>query len=412
MLKKLTAMLLCVGLTAALFTGCGSTKSSGEVANANDWPATVNGVQISGQPGGVAVVSPNLADVVLSLGYETQLKGKTKECTQEALNPLADVTLNDAQQMKKQGATLVLTDQKPTSQQQSALDSAGVQAVVIPAAKNRAQLETLYTAVGTALKGKVTGAQHGKKAAESALLTLDAITRLIPKNKTLVTGVYLYDAAGKAATGDTMGGTLLESAGITNVAQSSKNGQYDLESLQRANPALIFCGTGVKTALAKADGYKDLNAVKNNKVYEMNPLLMQTQGEGMISAVTYMAGVAYPALLKTNSAAAVASGSAASGSAASGAVVSGTIPNSKIPAGTTLKSGDQNDYVKAMQNRLKELGYLFVNATGLYGDGTVQCVKDFQLYNGLDTTGTADPNTLKKMFSKDATSRPGDADAG
>ena len=107
-----------------------------------------------------------------------------------------------------------------------------------------------------------------------------------------------------------------------------------------------------------------------------------------------MAGTAYPELLKTTSAASGAS-------AASGSV----IPNSSIPANTTLKKDDQNDYVKELQNRLKTLGYLFVNATGLYGDGTEQSVKDFQLYNGLDTTGVADPKTLTKIFAKNAVPR-------
>lgn len=396
MLKKLTAALLCAALTAAVLTGCGlpSANTTSNTANANDWPAQVNGVTVSGAPNGVVVVSPNLADVVLSLGYETKLKGKSKDCTQEALSTLADVTLDDAQQIKNQGAALVLTDQKPTEVQQAALDKAGVQAVTIPAATSRAQLETLYTAVGTAVMGKVTGADRGKKAAQSALLTLDSITRLVPKSTTVTTGVYLYDINGGAATGDTMAGTLLEAAGITNVAGSGKNSKMELAALKTANPKLIFCPTGLKDMLYKTDGYKDLAAVKSQKIYEMNPLLMKTQGEGMISAVTFMAGTAYPELLKTTSAASGAS-------AASGSV----IPNSSIPANTTLKKDDQNDYVKELQNRLKTLGYLFVNATGLYGDGTEQSVKDFQLYNGLDTTGVADPKTLTKIFAKNAVPR-------
>lgn len=396
MLKKLTAALLCAVLTVLSFSGCGlgTGDSVTSTANPEDWPAQVNGVKISGQPAGVAVVSPNLADVVLSLGYEAQLKGKSKACTQSALSTLADVTLDDAQQIKSQGASLVLTDQKPTEVQQQALDSAGVQAVTIPAAASRADLATLYTAVGTALRGKVTGADHGKKAAQSALLTMDEITRLVPKSKTVTTGVYLYDAQGGAATGDTFAGTLLPAAGITNVAESSTGGKIELSALKTADPKLIFCAKGVKDTLLKSADYQDLSAVKSQKIYEMDPLLMKTQGEGMLNAVTFMAGTAYPQLLKTTSAASESSSTS-----------SAVIPNSTIPAGTTLKKNDQNDYVKAMQGRLKELGYLFVNATGLYGDGTVQCVKDFQLYNGLDTTGVADSKTLTKIFSKDAVPR-------
>jgi ABC-type Fe3+-hydroxamate transport system substrate-binding protein len=399
--KRITAALLSAAMVLGAFSGCGFSTggTASTAANPKDWPATVNGVTLSGEPAGVAVVSPNLADVVLSLGYELQLKGKSKDCTQSAVSSLTNVSLDDPQQMKKLGATVVLTDTKPTDTQQDALNKAGVQAITIPAATSRTNLQTLYTAVGTAIKGKETGAQCGEKAAKSALLTIDSVTRLIPKSQTVTTGVYLYDVAGNAATGDTMAGTLLTAAGITNVAAGSKGGKMAVANLKTANPSLIFCPKGLRNTLQKTDGYKDLTAVQNNKVYEMDPLLMKTQGENMLSAVTYMAGVAYPALLKTTSAAA---SSSSGSSAASGAV----IPNSTIPAGTTLQQGDQNDNVKAMQNRLKELGYLFVNATGLYGDGTVQSVKDFQTYNQLDTTGVADEKTLTKLFSKDAASNP------
>lgn len=402
MVKKLTAAFLCVAVVISVFSGCSLQKenTSSKASDPNDWPVTVNGVTVSGEPAGVAVISPNLADVVLSLGYDLQLKGKSKDCTQDSLSTLADVTLDDAQQIKKQGATVVLTDQKPTETQQDSLSKAGVQAVVIPPAASRTQLESLYTAVGSVMKGKVTGAQRGKKAAQSAVMTIDSVTRLIPKKKTVTTGVYLYDTTGSAAAGDTMAGTLLPAAGITNVAQDSKGGKMDVAALKRANPQFIFCPTGMKAQLAKTEDYKDLQAVKDGKVYEMNPIFMRTQGEGMISAVTYMAGTAYPELLKTSSAASVSSTSGA------------TIPNSTIPANTTLKRDDQNDNVKALQNRLKELGYLFVNATGLYGDGTEQSVKDFQLYNNLDTTGVADPKTLTKIFSKDAVKRPADDNNG
>lgn len=52
-----------------------------------------------------------------------------------------------------------------------------------------------------------------------------------------------------------------------------------------------------------------------------------------------------------------------------------------------------------MQNRLKELGYMFVTPTGEFAEGTEQSVKDFQLLNGLVVTGVADPEMLKLLYS-------------
>lgn len=403
MLKRIAAATMGALLLVPALAGCGTGNATGSAANVKDWPATVNEVTIHEEPKGVAVASPNLADVVLSLGYETQLKSKTEDCTQEALSPLPNIPADQVDNIKAAGATLLLTDHKLEESLLSAYQQAGISVVTVPAAQNRSGLSTLYAAVGTAMRGAVTGAEKGKKAAQSVFITIDDVTRMIPQSNVVKTGVYLFGTDGSAATGDMLAGALLEAAGMTNIAKENTGGKLELDALKRGNPQYIFCPTGLKAKLSATDGYKDLDAVKNNQVFEMEPSLMTLQGQGMLSAVTYMAGIVYPELLQTSSGAAPSTSAAPSGE---------TIPNSTIPAGTTLKLDDQNDQVLAMQNRLKDLGYMFMNPTGLYGDGTKQAVIDFQLENGMETTGTADPETLAKIFSKDAVHADGSAGSG
>ncbi len=45
-------------------------------------------------------------------------------------------------------------------------------------------------------------------------------------------------------------------------------------------PQYIFCPTGLKETLAQTDKYKNLTAVQEGRVYEMDPALMQWQGNG------------------------------------------------------------------------------------------------------------------------------------
>ena len=58
-------MLLCLVPLAACV---GHDVESG--AGQSDYPVTINEVTLSAEPEGVAVLSPNLADVVLALRYE------------------------------------------------------------------------------------------------------------------------------------------------------------------------------------------------------------------------------------------------------------------------------------------------------------------------------------------------------
>ncbi len=68
----------------------------------------------------------------------------------------------------------------------------------------------------------------------------------------------------------------------------------------------------------------------------------------------------------------------------------------------TLKKGDSGAQVKALQTRLKELGYYNTTIDGDYGYRTASAVSDFQRLNGLNVTGTADSTTLKKLVSSSA----------
>ena len=66
--------------------------------------------------------------------------------------------------------------------------------------------------------------------------------------------------------------------------------------------------------------------------------------------------------------------------------------------------GNENDDIKAVQQRLFDLGYITNEEyiTGYYGDISKTAVENFQNLNKLEATGIADYKTLTVMFSKDA----------
>lgn len=67
--------------------------------------------------------------------------------------------------------------------------------------------------------------------------------------------------------------------------------------------------------------------------------------------------------------------------------------------GTTLQSGDSNDSVRAMQTRLKSLGYLTGTVDGSFGDATKAAVIAFQTANGIKADGKAGTTTLNRLYS-------------
>ena len=72
-----------------------------------------------------------------------------------------------------------------------------------------------------------------------------------------------------------------------------------------------------------------------------------------------------------------------------------------------LRVGDENSAVTSIQQKLASLGYLnSSNVTGYYGSITEAAVKDFQRVNGLSQDGAVGAQTMAKLESDDAKSKP------
>lgn len=406
-MKRPLAALLGILLVLSICVGCGPKGDISSGVAEQDFPVTVNEVTIQDEPKGVVVLSPNLAEVIMALGYEMQLCGKGAACTQEDLSVLPDMTLDDPQSILGVGADLVLTEDAPSEEQKKGLNDAGIDVVTIAPATSREDFTRLYREVGSCMTGGVKGYERGEKIAEGIFSTIDDISRQIPQTDTPVSVCYLYDVEGGVVTGDTLEGKLIECAGLINAASDGAGNHMDVETLLMVQPQYIFCPTGLKDTLAQTDQYKDLTAVQEGRVYEMDPSLMEWQGNGVISAVSFMAGTVYPSLAEGTTSLEPEGGESQTPTGGNSDMEVGDVTSDpEQPEGDSLKLGDEGDAVKNLQLRLAELGYLFVQPTGLYGEGTQQSIMDFQYVNNLRITGVADEETVNRLFAADAQPRP------
>lgn len=80
-------------------------------------------------------------------------------------------------------------------------------------------------------------------------------------------------------------------------------------------------------------------------------------------------------------------------------------PTPEIPTATITTAlmtlGDVNDSVKAMQQRLINLGYLTGMADGIFGNQTYRAVKEFQKANALYADGIAGKKTIAALLKAD-----------
>jgi zinc D-Ala-D-Ala carboxypeptidase len=72
------------------------------------------------------------------------------------------------------------------------------------------------------------------------------------------------------------------------------------------------------------------------------------------------------------------------------------------PTPSLLSKGDKGDAVRALQQRLKDLGYYTGNVDGDFGGATQEAVRLFQSQNGMDVDGVSGSATLAAVFASDA----------
>ncbi len=85
------------------------------------------------------------------------------------------------------------------------------------------------------------------------------------------------------------------------------------------------------------------------------------------------------------------------------------VPDKTPEKNRTLTKGMSGDDVKAVQTRLKALGYYTGKLDGKFGNGTQTAVKTFQSRNALTVDGKVGPRTLEKLNSASAVPAAGPA---
>lgn len=114
--------------------------------------------------------------------------------------------------------------------------------------------------------------------------------------------VYYVVGFGKdgdyTTTGDTFIGQMLEIAGGTNIAKDARGWKYSLEKIIEEDPQYILISEdyGMKEEFEQTEGYKELSAVKNNKLIEVDDDLLNRQGPRLAQGVESLAKILHPDL--------------------------------------------------------------------------------------------------------------------
>ena len=249
----------------------------------------------------------------------------------------------------------------------------------------RYQYPQLNMAVGN------TGMETALNNAQSVFRTLDDLQRIIPETMIVKTACYIFDIEGSGVTGDMLAGTVMSYAGLTNVFAGSENGVYDIEDLKIVDPQYIFCPVDFKDNIMRNRELKELTAVKNGNVFEVEEKLARRNGRSIISFATTIAGIVYPELLEEST-------------TVSTAMDPDEIADDKNEV--LYKLGDSGDDIESFQKRLSQLGYYKGEITRVFDTATQEAIIYFQEVHKVEVTGVMDELTLEMLSGENVKEAP------
>lgn len=394
------ALVLMLALSSVLvFSGCGDGEYPVEVAN----------IKISSEPKNIVVLDASTADIIECIGYEVKMVGRSDEVNQKSLSAAPSVGSAQSPDINKIidiGADLVFVNDSLSDESRAKLDENKINVVNIAVAGSQKQLETTYTTVGRILGGNTVGAAKGEEAYSKLISQMEDIkskVTAVDNNAALNTVCYMYSVNGKLrlTTSGTYGDMLLGYTGCVNVAVNIDENKVEVNTLKVANPNYLFYSDEQTLQAIKDDSVlSGLSAIKDGKTLMISADEMNRQGLSAINTLNKMVGFIHPELAVKDS------DNESSDTSATEAVVKSVADDYKIKLddNLSLAPDDENDNVKAMQQRLFDLGYIDdeENVTGYYGEVSKTAVSDFQSKNGLKDSGEADKETLAALFAENA----------
>jgi iron complex transport system substrate-binding protein len=311
-MKKLIVAILTIVMMVTLAACTSNSKdvSSSKIQkedSATKYPYTAKDskgkeVVIEKEPKRIISVAPSVTELIYALGKGDELVGRTDydDYPEQVKNVQSIGSLTDPNVEKiielKPDVVVASTHFKDDVAKK--LEDLGIKVVVLYNAKD---FNGAYGSINTL--GQIINAQdNAKNLVASMKKKIEDVKEKVKGKETPKT--YYVVGFGKdgdyTATGDTFIGQMIEMAGGNNIAKDGAGWKYSLEKIIENNPEYIVISKnfGMKDQFISTAGYKELSAVKNNKVIEIDDNLLNRQGPRLADGVEALAKILHPDVFK------------------------------------------------------------------------------------------------------------------
>lgn len=326
---KALSLLLVTFLMGLLLVGCGSSNQgetavpsasqSPEVsAEASEEPSneadkafnvtitdsTGTEITLTKKPERIVSLAPSTTEILCALGLEDKIVGRTKDCNYpESITSVPEVggtSDPNVETIVSLTPDLVVGATHVSEEVINKLREVGINVAFL---NEQESFEGTYSAIEKV--AMLTGTD------EKAVEVIDGMKQKVADVQEAVKGLNLtelpkvyycvgFGESDYTAGGDTFISEIISLAGATNIAQEISGWSISKEQIAEGDPDMIIgpSGRDMATQMAATDFYKDLRAVTEGKVYEIDGDSISRQGPRVADALVEMAQTIHPELAK------------------------------------------------------------------------------------------------------------------
>ena len=306
--KKILGSIL-LFMLAFTMMACGKTAEEKKSTDKQGvtYPLTIKDsynreVTLSKEPERIVSIAPSITEIVAALGKEDKLVGRTTFCTYpesikkvETIGGLQDPNIEKIVELKPD---VVIASTHFKEDVLKKLEDLNIKVIVLYGEESFEGVYDTIDKVATVLNAK----DKGNEIVDGMKKKVEDVKKKVEgKDKKKTYYVVGYGKGGDFTSGgDTFIGQMINMAGGENSAKDLKGWKYSLEKVVESNPDLMVVaeGMGAKEGLKQANGYKDLKAVKEDKIYEIDQNILNLQGPRLADGLYELAKIIHPEAFK------------------------------------------------------------------------------------------------------------------
>ncbi len=306
-MKKMIALIVVGMMCVGLFSGCTTTTPNSNTGTptaepAISFPQTItdqagNTLTIKSMPAKVVSLSPTATEIIFALGLESKIVGRTDYCDfpaeASAVPSMGEMVNPNPETVVSTGAEFIIATSSLDGEIMKNLKNQGIPIYILDDMKG---FEGAYDSIQTI--GNLFGLQTK---AEEVLAGIKAqLADVENRLKSTTTKPTMYYVAGFGEYGDYTAGAgsfideAIKLAGGSNVGEDAVNWKYSFEQIVKKNPEIIVAANMDVASFAKADKYKDLNAVKDGKLFGIDNNLLNRAGPRLGDGVVELSKILHP----------------------------------------------------------------------------------------------------------------------